>query len=268
MRSSMWIIIAAVGLVLGAAPPVAADGLLIVETNVANGRTQNAQVQIEKDRMRAEFIGGSGDKQAAIFDGAAGTLWLINYDRKTYTEMTRADVERIGTQVSDLMARMQAQMASMPPAQRAQMEAMMKGRLGAFAAMPKPQYRMLGSDRAGRWTCNKYEGFVDTEKVSEICTVDPAVLGATADELAITKQLAEFAQRLIPQGFEQMFGVGTTETQGYSGIPLRHISYRNGQPVLSNEVTDVRRQSFDASTFQVPPGFEKQPMLGGNDRRQ
>jgi len=247
-----------------AAHLIAADGFLIVQTTTMNGKTQTIQVQIEKDKIRAEMITSTGEKQAAVFDGSKQVLSLINYDRKSYTEMTREDVERIGGQMSELMARIQEQMANMPPAQRAQMESMMRGRMGGFAAgVAKPEYRKAGTDKAGKWTCDKYEGFVNNEKVSEVCTVEPRAFNATAEDFEIAKQLAQFAQKLIPQGFERIFAVGSTEAQGYSGIPVRQISYRDGQPVTINEVTDVRRETFDEAGYRIPADFQKQLMPGG-----
>ena len=59
----------------------------------------------------------------------------------------------------------------MPPAQRAQMEALMRvrgtGAAGAAAAAPKTQFRKTGTDRVGTWTCDKYEGTLNNQKVSE-----------------------------------------------------------------------------------------------------
>ena len=78
--------------------------------------------------MRAESAGPDGVTQVFVFDGTAQVMRMINYDKKTYTEMTKADVDRMGAQMAGAMAQMQEQMKNLPPAQRAQMEAMMKGR--------------------------------------------------------------------------------------------------------------------------------------------
>jgi hypothetical protein len=42
--------------------------------------------------------------------------------------MTKADVDRIGSQMSGAMALMQEQMKNLPPEQRERMEALMRGR--------------------------------------------------------------------------------------------------------------------------------------------
>ena len=56
--------------------------------------------------------------RVVIFDGAKQVLYRIDVGRKTYMEMTKDDVERMGAQMTGMMSQMQAQMANMPPAQR------------------------------------------------------------------------------------------------------------------------------------------------------
>src|SRR5262245_45963489 len=98
--------------------------------------------------MRAAAGGPTGEEQAVIFDGGKQVMWMINDAKKSYYEMTKADVDRLGAQMNDAMAQMQAQMANLPPAQRAQIEAMMRGRGMPAAAPPvKPEYRKIGTDK-------------------------------------------------------------------------------------------------------------------------
>src|SRR6188768_3423840 len=65
----------------------AADGvLLVIKTTPEGGAAQTSQVQIEGRRMRAEAIGGRGEKQIAVFDGTKKVMMLIDDQRKTYVE--------------------------------------------------------------------------------------------------------------------------------------------------------------------------------------
>ena len=54
-----------------------------------------------------------------IFDGTAQVMRTIDDEAKTYTEMTKADVEKLSGQMSGAMAQMQEQMKNMPPEARA-----------------------------------------------------------------------------------------------------------------------------------------------------
>ena len=110
----------------------AAQGVLVVETSTVNGSPRTTQVQIEPTRMRTEIANQNGATQVVVFDGSKQILYMIDPGAKSYSEMTKADVDAAGARLGGAMAEMQKALESMPPAQRAQMEAMMKGRLGGL----------------------------------------------------------------------------------------------------------------------------------------
>jgi hypothetical protein len=243
-------------------PPslLAADGVLLVQQITGGSSPQTAQVQLEKTRMRADTLGPTGEKVTVIFDADRQTLWMVNYDMKSYMEMTKADVDRTAGQLNAAMSQLEEQLKNMPPAQRAQVEAMMRGRgIGPGAARPaRPQYRKTGTDMVGRWSCDKYEGFQNNQKVSELCTVDPKVLNLTAADVEVTRQLATFFEALMPQNANSVFRLGSEE-QGFSGLPVRSVSTVAGRQIVS-ELKEISRQTFTDSTFVVPAGFQKQQM--------
>ena len=249
------------------AAPAFAQGVLITQKTTTGAKTTTNLVQLEPTRMRAEMSGEAGaTKQAMMFDGTQQVMRMVDYDKKSYSEMTKADADRIGAQMQDAMGQLQTQMANMPPAQRAQMEAMMRGRLGGMMQPSKPEYRRAGTDKVGKWTCDKYEEFKDNVKVSEVCTVEPRALGLTPADLEVTKQMAQFFQKLMPQNLGKLFAIGDPTVQGFSGVPIRTISFNNGQVQSTNELVDISRQAFPASSYEAPPGFQKTEMFGGRGR--
>jgi hypothetical protein len=250
------------------ATAAAADGILLVtKTTLGGGAPQTSQVQIDGRRMRAETIGERGEKQIVVFDGTKKVMMLIDDSKKTYTEMSEADIEALGSQMSGMMAQIEQQMKNMPPEQRAQVEAMMRGRGAAMpgASAPKIAYAKVGTDTVGKWTCDKYEGTSGGQKVSEVCTVDPKVLGFTAADFAVSRELAAFFKKIMPSAGQQMFSIGTPEDQGFVGVPVRTISSGGGRQVTS-EITEVTRQTFPDSLFQAPAGYQKTSMMGGRGR--
>ena len=238
-----------VALCLLARPLLAADGILIVENSTTGGATKTTQSQIEKTRMRTETAGPNGVTNVFIFDGQV--MRMIDVAKKSYTEMTKEDLDRMGGQ----MAQMLEQMKNMPPAARAQMEAVMKNMPG-MSTVAKTEYRKVGADKVGKWTCDKYEGYQNNSKTSEVCTVDPKALGFTAADFQVSQQLGEFFLKMMPQSADQMFSLGKNDPQGFSGVPVRRIYSVLGRQTVS-EVTEVSRQTFPDSLFAVPAGFQK-----------
>lgn len=238
-------------------PAQAADGVLIVETIAGGGPTQTQRVQIEGNRMRVDSSGGAAGQQAFIFDGTKQVMWIVDFGHKSYREVTKADLDRLGGQMSAAMAQMQEQLKNMPPEQRQRMEEMMKNMPGGGGAVqvPKTEYRKTGTGTVGRWTCQKYDGYRNGQKVAEMCTVSPAALGFTAADFDVSRSLAEFFQKLMPKNADRMFSIGDPAL-GFEGVPVRRIDYTSsGQIVV--QVTEVGRHSFPDAIFEVPAGFTK-----------
>jgi len=246
----------------------AADGLLIVSKTTTGTSTKTSQIQIERTRMRTEMSDPSGTNQTMVFDGTKQVLDMINNDRKTYNELTQADVEQLAGQMQGAMAQMNAAMANMTPAQRAQMEAMMgRGRAMVAAAVPaKPVYKKTGTDKVGRWTCDKYEGYEGTQKTAEVCTVAPAALGFAMSDFEVTTQMAAFFSKMMPQAAGQIFSIAKIEDQGFAGLPVRRVAFSDGKVTTTTEITDVSRQTFPDSIFAVPAGYQKVDMMGARGR--
>jgi hypothetical protein len=168
-------------------------------------------------------------------------------------------VDAAGAQMGDAMAQMQKALEGMPPAQRAQMEAMMKGRLGGLpgaGGAPKTEYRRGGTSKVSKWTCDVYEGFQNNAKTGEVCTVSASALGFTATDFEVSQQLAAFMRGLIPQGADQVFQAGRVQEQGYEGVPVRRVTTIAGREMVT-ELTSVARQTFPESLFAIPDGFTK-----------
>jgi hypothetical protein len=265
MRTAQTVAAAIAAIGLTTLPAAAADGVLIAQKVTSGTTTMTTQTQIEKTRMRSEISSSTGRKQVIIFDGAAQVLRMLDDDGKTYTEMSKADAERMRAQMNGAMTQMQEQMKNMPPEQRARMEALLKGR-GVIPAAggPPTEYKKTGTDKVGKWTCDKYEGTKNGEKVSEVCTVGPSSLGFSATDFEVTQQLTEFFSSMMPQAADGLFRIGsaTPNPNSFSGLPVRFVSFRAGAPQTVSEVTDASRQSFPDALFQVPAGYQKREFPG------
>ena len=274
MKAILRTTVAAAAVWLLALPAIAADGVLIVQkVTIGAGAPQTHQIQIDQRRMRAEMTGQNGATAAVMFDGARQVMTIVDDGRKTYSELTKADIDRFSAQMSGAMKQMQDVLKNMPPEQRAQYEAMMKGRMGGAgapgAAPAKVEYKKVGTATVGKWTCDRYEGYTNGQKTNEVCTVDPKALGFSIADFQVTRDMAEFSKQFqqFARGAapQQTFALGTPEEQGFSGIPVRSVVTVGGNQIVS-ELTDAKRQTFPDATFQVPAGYKKNDLLGGRGR--
>ena len=261
--------------VLGATA-FAANGVVITMTTTSGGSSKTQQIQFDANHMRAGMAGRGGDQSTFIFDGVKQSMLIVDDSKKTYSEITKDDVDRLASQMQQMQGAMQGAMANMTPEQRAQVEAMMRGRGGrgmpSMAGAPaetKPTFKKTGTDKVGKWACDKYEGYEGDKKTSEVCTVAPSALGISDSDFAVTQQFQKFFSALVPQRSMQVFSLATIQDRGFAGVPVRTITYgADGSVQSTSELSDIAHQNIPDSTFAVPSGYQKQDMpFGGRGRR-
>jgi hypothetical protein len=229
------------------------QGIVMVNQETRDGKVTTNTMQMDKTHMRME----SGGNTVVIFDGDAQVMRMINMERKSYTEMDKATMQKMSQQMSAAME----QLKNMPPEQRAMMEKMMAGRGAGMPGMAPSApiaYRGTGSDKVSKWACAKYDGTREKEKVVELCTVEPGALGLTEADFEVAKRMAEFLKSLMPTLADEVTLYGSPAQQGFSGIPIRRTSLSNGQVRSISELKDIRREAIPASTWQVPAGFKRE----------
>jgi hypothetical protein len=231
------------------------QGITLVLSETRDGKATTTLTQMDKSHIRTET--GSG---VFIFDGDAQVMRIVNMERKSYTEMTKADMQKMSQQMSAAMEKLK----DMPPAQRAMMEKMMAGRgmPGAGPAAAPITYRATGSDKAGQWACAKYDGMRAAEKVVELCAVEPKALGLTPADFEVAKELAEFMKSIVPQMADQIALNGTPAEQGFSGYPIRRSHFSGGKVTSVSELKEIKRELIPASAWQAPAGFKRESFGG------
>ena len=238
-----------------------ADGILIGQRVTSGGDPITIHTQITATRMRTEMAGPNGVMNVTIFDGGREVLYMVDPARQTYTEMTKVDVDRLSAQMQGGLAQIKGLFEKMPPAQRAQMEAMMKG----------VQLTRTGSDTVGRWTCDKFDLMLGAQKMGEVCMVKLATLGFNATDFDVTRRMGAFYSAMATQMAGQLPGASAVDPNATSDFTVRTVILMGqGQPVMTTEVIEAGRQTFPDSLFAVPAGFTKQDLpaeMGGRGNR-
>ena len=225
-----------------------ADGIVITQRVTSGGAPLTVRVHIEATRMRTEMASPSAVMNVTIFDGGKQVLYMVDPARKTYIEMTKADVDRLSAQLQLGAAQMQSQLEKLPPAQRAQLEGMMKG----------VERTRTGSDGVGRWTCDKYDLTMNGQKIGEVCNVSLTTLGFGATDFDVMRQMGAFYSGMAPQVAGQL--PGGIDPGGNSDFPVKTVMMGPGGTVTT-EVIEADRQTFSDALFAVPAGFTKQDIL-------
>jgi len=201
-------------------------------------------------------------------------LYVVDPDKKSYVALDRETIEAVGGVVDDAMSRLRAELAKLPPEQRAMVEQMMGSKAGAMmnpGSTPPPPIAARDTGRtdeaAGR-QCKVWELQRDGEVFEELCVVDFSEVPGQEDLRALASRMNSLLQELSdtlsqlgvnPQDFESMRDVG--------GYPIRSRDVVRGQPASKETVlTDWREESLPATLFAVPEGFERRDLRAELER--
>lgn len=258
IRLQAAVMVSLIGLLMGQAE---AGTVLQQEQRKVGGGAAQQTVSLYMDggKLRVENGDAGSVKNVMIFDGGRQMLWMIDTGRKTYMEITGAQVQQMGQQMSQMMKQMEEQMAQVPPAQRAMMEQMMKGRMGAMAPPQTTVREKSKGDKVGNYTCTRYEVLAGGSIKEEICAADPSQLQMDPSAFETFKALAKFFEPLhsmIPQtGWATPSGM-----EQIQGFPVQTITYNGQRPDTEWLLVKLASQSIDAGLFALPSGLKKTEM--------
>lgn len=228
------------------------------ETKV-NGSTQTAYVAAHK-------FAASSDEGNAIFRGDKQVLWVLNPKDKTYTEMTEADVQAMGSKMGQAMAQMQEALKNVPAEQRAMVEKMMKGKMPAASEVQRTVKPMGVSKSINGFECNGYQVSRSDGQSLEVWAADPKSVKLNPDDLTVFKEFSDFIGPMVPQtsGIQEMIkDYAHPKDSDVPGIPILTIQKdKDGKETLRAEVLKIDQGTVDPAQFEVPSGFARQAAPG------
>lgn len=240
-------------------------GNLILFTEESPEGKSVSKIYVDRFALRTEST-GQDSEEIMIFRRDKNVLWTINNREKTVSEMTPEAMERAMGQMKQsmdsAMKQLQDQLKNLPPEQREMMQKMMGDRLPRAAQPAKPAkstFRKTASSvKIKRWRADKYEMHTGSEKSEEMWIVRPEALGLGKEETQTVQAFFAFMRK-----FARMGGSASGETNAalemmnLPGVPVKSITYEAGKPTDQSEISEVHRQNFPASLFEIPSGLRK-----------
>lgn len=237
----------------------------LVTRDAAGEETDRSKVYAQSKMIRMDQ-GGSDVKASMIFLG--DRFVYVDHDNKSYFVMDEAMLNEVSAKISEAMKEMEAQLANMPPEQRAMVEQMMKGKMsgmmGQADAAPKPRVESAGNKKWQSYSCRQYAVYEGDQKIQEICaaTLDDV---AGADEVveafigmaAYIRKMTESLPMMANEGFNP--GELMAEIEGF---PVHTVDYRGGQVLSETSLDSVDEKELDAALFAAPDGYRRQDPLG------
>ena len=215
------------------------------------------------DQSRMDQAGTATGSMTVIFKEEG--FYVIDHAQKNYILMDKEMLDQISTQISEAMKQMEAQLAAMPPEQRAMVEEMMKSQMpgmGSGRGMgngPVLEIKPVGEGSWKSYDCRKYEMLEDGVKIQEMCVTDYSEVDSSGALRESFKEMGEFMSQL----FESMpfGGQGVRNPlemiNKIDGFPVHAVDFENGVAVTETTLESAGQKDIDASMFELPAGYQQ-----------
>jgi len=234
-----------------AAADVASAGVVIVGTytgtKVPKGRTVEFRIQDGRGKITSE------PGQYIYYDHAKRTAYIVDTEKKTSFEVNEERAKQIAGQLAEAQKMMEAKLKELPPDKRAMVEKMMKEQGGGTGPRKPLDFVKVGTDKVGRWECDRYTASERARKV-EVCAAEPDALMIPADDVAVFEGFLDLSERMA--GETRAGGVGSAAERGFEGLPLERQETRDGVVTDRFVIESITTEAMPAADFQVPAGLK------------
>jgi hypothetical protein len=198
---------------------------------------------------RPHMFKQSSENNASIFRLDKEMMYLIDTQKKEYSEMTFAEMEayakKANKKLEGKMAEMNEQLKNMPPEQRKAMEKMM-GNAGMGGQNAKIEVMKTAEKQTiSGYACVKFAMKEDGKEIGSMWTTT-----SVPDFGSMQKDMKEFGQRMaaqMPKAGEMVEAMKKVE-----GFPIQTTIAG-----ITTIVTKIEKKVVAANEFEVPAGYKK-----------
>lgn len=228
----------------------------------------SSQMMVEGSLIKMEMAGQRNG--AMIYNGETRELIIIDHQRKSYMSLNEAEIAKLAAQMNAVMAEMEEQLASMPPAQRQMMENMMKSKMPQIAEKMEISVERTGEmETVAGHKAERVEMRIGTGDRRELWVTDWSNLKGGEEVAAAMKGMAslfeDFVSSMSQGPMAGMFEGGGNNWLGkldeMGGYPIRIREYdASGKLAAQTTLQSVEEMTIGAAAFRAPKGYKKQKM--------
>ncbi len=248
--------------------PVANAGVVmdLVTRDTSGNVTETAKIYAQDNKLRME----EGDDARASMIFLGDSFMYVDHRDKSYIVLDEATLDEVSSKIDAAMKEMEAQLASMPPEQRAMVEQMMKGQMQGMMPQqadetPAPKVEAIGSGKWQARDCRKYAVYENGEKTQQICAAQLDDVDGADEVIEAFRNMAAYVSKMtesLPMQTARQPNPGELMDQ-IDGFPIHTVDYANGEIVREVSLDAVEEQDLDNSLFEAPRGYDRQDPFGG-----
>ena len=234
----------------------ASQGLTIVAKMTRDdGTTMTTTSYISEDHARWSG-GGEGE---VILNAKSSEMIIINNSKKTYSVITKKDIDEMAAKIqeqmnSPQMKQAQEAMKNLPPEQRKRMEAAMGSMMTMNVEKIGTTHTIAGY-KCEDWVTTMGQFSKTVQCVSTEVKYPPQAWGIYRDFADSMKTLMSAMGPMKPNMDSMM-----EQMKKMKGIPLSSkttVSVMGHTSTSSTEVTDIKNGSIPDSAWEIPAGYTK-----------
>jgi hypothetical protein len=228
--------VTAIGIIVG-------QGLYWESTTIvqiANGKEIHST-----SSYRPHMFKQSSENNASIFRLDKEMMYLIDAQKKEYSEMTFAEMEAYAKKANKKLAEMNEQLKNMPPEQRKAIEQMMGNTAMGGQNAKIDVIKTAENKTISGYACIKYAMNENGKEIGSVWTTS-----GVPDFSSMQKDFKEFGQRMaaqMPKAGEMVAAMTNVE-----GFPVQTTIAG-----ITTTVTKIEKKVVAASEFEVPAGYKK-----------
>ncbi len=234
----------------------------IVTRDATGSESDRTKIYSEAGKIRMEQGGEQAGDASMIFLG--DRFIYVDHSSQSYMIMDEAMLEQVSNKMNEAMKEMEAQLAAMPPEQRAMVEQMMQGQMQGMmghAAEEKPKVRVEATG-SGEWNsrkCREYAVFTGDEKTQQVCAADLDDVDGSREMVDAFRDMAAYIQKMtesMPMVAGNQPNPGELMDQ-IGGFPVLTVDFANGVKISESSLDSVVEENLDDSLFEAPDGYQR-----------
>jgi hypothetical protein len=244
------------GKVTGGKAPDAAQTLAIMPDTLLAAKDAGAQmrestVYVRGTKVRMDTPLEPGKEGYAIIDTDKNITWFVMPSEKRYIEWSEADAKAMGEKLAQMEKMMKERMGTLPPEQRAQVEAMLKSIKGAEQGGAADKVTAAPTGKTQTVNGMQAAGF-------EVKTGDETMVGWVTQEYPdlakMLRTVQERMEKMTPPSMRGRQSARTSLTE--KGLPVM-VQTLDPAHYRVEEVVTVDKKPVSADLFVVPQEFAK-----------
>ena len=244
--------------------------LEMVTREMSGQEAERSQIYAQDGYLRLDSDGGPyAPDVSLIFDGTS--FLVMDHGEKTYIIMDEAMLMEISDKMSAAMAQMEAELAKLPPEQRAMAEQMMKTQMGAIMgdqeSAPAPRVEKTGNSEWQGRSCTQFDVFEGDVKTQEICAAPLDKVNGAAEMMKTYQGMAQFVKKLA-ESLPGPLGASFNDHPGMvaeliGGFPVRSVEYSMGTAVREVTMESISEKALESEMFKAPADYRREDPFAG-----